>query len=40
MLADANGNPIDFEITGGEIHDVKAANKTIKKLTRAELFYS
>ena len=38
MLADANGNPIDFEITGGEIHDVKAANKTIKKLTRAEYF--
>jgi hypothetical protein len=25
IACDANGNPIDFEITGGEVHDVKAA---------------
>lgn len=36
MAADANGNPIDFEITGGEVHDAKAADKVIEKVGVAE----
>jgi transposase len=36
MLADAHGNPIDFEITGGEVHDVKAAERVVKKIEKAE----
>lgn len=33
---DAHGNPIDFEITGGEVHDVKVAPKIISKIETAE----
>lgn len=38
MAADAHGNPIDFEITGGEVHDAKAANLIIDKVGKAEHF--
>lgn len=38
MAADAHGNPIDFEITGGEVHDVKIADKLIEKIGTAEYF--
>jgi len=38
IAADAHGNPIDFEITGGEVHDAKAAPKVIKKIGEAENF--
>lgn len=33
VTADAHGNPIDFEITGGEVHDSKAAGKLIEKMS-------
>jgi len=33
IAADAHGNPIDFEITGGEVHDSKVAEKLINKLS-------
>jgi len=36
MAADAHGNPIDFEITGGEVHDAKAAPNLIGKIKAAE----
>lgn len=36
MAADAHGNPIDFEITGGEVHDAKAAPGLIDKIGAAE----
>lgn len=36
MAADAHGYPIDFEITGGEVHDAKAAPKIIHKVSQAE----
>ena len=32
MAADAYGLPIDFEITGGEVHDCKNALEFISKL--------
>nr|VFJ95967.1 MAG: Transposase [Candidatus Kentron sp. H] len=32
MCADAFGLPIDFELTGGEVHDVKAAPEFIDRL--------
>lgn len=38
MAADAHGRPIDFEITGGEVHDAKVAGKLIEKLGEAENF--
>lgn len=38
MAADAHGNPIDFEITGGEVHDAKAANGLIDKISGAQHF--
>ena len=38
IAADAHGNPIDFEITGGEVHDAKAAPELIAKLGKAENF--
>lgn len=38
MAADAHGNPIDFEITGGEVHDAKAAPQVISKVKSAENF--
>ena len=31
MACDAHGNPIDFEITGGEVHDAKAAPEKIQQ---------
>ena len=36
MACDAHGNPIDFEITGGEVHDAKAAAQVIEKIDEAE----
>ena len=30
IATDAHGNPIDFEITGGEVHDCKVAKKLIE----------
>lgn len=38
MACDAHGNPIDFEITGGETHDAKAAPEVIRKIDQAENF--
>jgi len=38
MAADAHGNPIDFEITRGEVHDAKAAGCLIGKIGVAEHF--
>lgn len=38
VAADAHGNPIDFEITGGQIHDAKEAEKIIKKIGTAKNF--
>jgi len=38
MVADAHGNPIDFEITGGEVHDAKAADQVLEKVGSAENF--
>ena len=32
MAADAHGNQIDFEITGGQVHDAKAAKQLITKV--------
>jgi len=36
MAVDSTGLPIDFEITGGEVHDVKVAPGFIEKLPRSE----
>lgn len=38
IAADAHGNPIDFEITGGEVHDAKVADRLIEKIGLAEHF--
>ena len=38
VAADSHGNPIDFEITGGEVHDSKKANEIIDKIGNAEHF--
>ncbi|MGE0526881.1 MAG: IS5 family transposase [Bdellovibrionales bacterium] len=38
MVCDAHGNPIDFEITGGETHDSQAAPEIIRKVGKAENF--
>lgn len=38
MAADAHGNPVDFEITGGQVHDAKTADKLIEKIGSAENF--
>ena len=32
MATDAHGNPLYFEITGGEVHDSKAAKKVISQI--------
>lgn len=32
IAADSHGNPIDFEITGGEVHDSQVAGKIIEKV--------
>jgi len=36
MAVDAHGLPIDFEITGGEVHDCKVAPEFIAKLPSAD----
>jgi transposase len=36
MAADAHGNPLDFEITGGEVHDSQVAQIMIDKIGTAE----
>lgn len=38
FAADAHGNPIDFEVTGGEVHDSKVADTLIKKVGTADYF--
>lgn len=38
MCADAHGNPIDFEITGGQVHDSKLAPQLIELVDEAENF--
>ena len=39
ILADAHGYPVDFEITGGDVHDVKAADTLLGKVSgQAENF--
>lgn len=35
IAADAHGNPIDFEVTGGEVHDAKGADILMEKITGA-----
>lgn len=32
MSADAHGNPLDFEITGGEVHDSQVAQQLIERI--------
>ena len=32
LCADAHGNPVDFEITGGEVHDSQVAPELIEKI--------
>ena len=36
LAVDANGYPIDFEITGGEVHDSQIAPKLIELVDSAE----
>jgi transposase len=36
MAAHAHGNPVDFTLTGGEVHDTKAAPELINKIKVAE----
>lgn len=31
MVVDSHGNPIDFEITGGQVHDIKMATELIER---------
>ena len=38
ITADAHGNPIDFEITGGQVHDSSVAKNLIEKAGKAEYF--
>ena len=38
IASDAHGNPIDFEVTGGEVHDAKVAGKLIEKVEQAQYF--
>lgn len=38
IAADAHGKPIDLEITGGDVHDAKIADKIIEKIGQAEHF--
>lgn len=33
FAADSHGNPIDFEVTGGEVYDSQIANKIIEKIS-------
>ncbi len=36
MAADAHGNPIHFELTGGEVHEAKFAEEVIKKIEKGD----
>jgi transposase len=36
LCADAHGNPIDFKITGGEVHDSQVAPELIERVKEAE----
>jgi transposase len=36
MACDAHGNPIDFEITGGHVHDAVKASEIISKIKKAK----
>ena len=36
IAADAYGNPIDFEVTGGDVHDAKVAGTRIRKIMFSE----
>lgn len=36
LAVDSSGNPIDFEITGGEVHDAKMAPRLIAKLPKSD----
>lgn len=38
VVADAHGNPVAFEITGGEVHDAAIALKLLEKVPEAEVF--
>ena len=38
MCADAHGNPIDFEVTGGQVHDSQVAPLLIEHAGKAENF--
>lgn len=38
MCADANGYPVDFEITGGQVHDSQVAGTLIEKVGEATHF--
>lgn len=38
MCADAHGNPVDFEITGGQVHDSQIALQLIETAGEAEYF--
>lgn len=38
ICADAHGNPVNFEITGGQVHDSQIAPKLIEMLDQAEHF--
>lgn len=33
FAADSHGNPIDFEVTGGEVHDSQVSGKIIEKIS-------
>lgn len=36
LAVDSSGNPIDFEVTGGEVHDVKIAPELVARLPESE----
>jgi transposase len=36
FAADSHGNPIDFEVTGGEVHDSQVATKIIDKVITSD----
>ena len=36
LAVDSSGNPIDFEITGGEVHGAKMAPSLVAKLPRSD----
>lgn len=36
LCADAHGNPIDFETTGGEVHDSQVAPELIERIEQAD----